>query len=97
MSERQGAREAAEISRLQEQIVALADADWVRPEDGRALLAALDRALRNVAGGDLPAARTQMERFIAEAQGLLEGGLLAGREGRPPLEAARALLARLRG
>jgi hypothetical protein len=75
----------------------LADADCVRPEHGSTLLAALDAALREATAGDMPAARAGIERFIAGAQGLLESGVLAGRDGRSPLAAARALLETLRG
>jgi hypothetical protein len=82
---------------LRQQILALADADCVLPEDGRALLAALDAALLELALGNVPAARAGIERFIAEAQRLIEAGVLAGRAGRPPIATARALLAALRG
>lgn len=87
----------AEIGMLRRQTVALADADRVLPEDGRALLAALDAALLELRTGDLPAAQAEIERFVAGAQRLIEAGVLAGREGHPPLTAARALLAELRG
>jgi hypothetical protein len=86
----------AEISMLRQQIVALADADYVLPEDGGALLAALDAAHRDLAAGNLPAAWAGMERFIAGAQDLMEAGVLARPAGHPPLEAARALLTALR-
>ena len=88
---------AGEIGRLREQIVGLADADCVCPEDGTRLLAALDRALRAAAAGDLPAVRAGIERFIAGIQGLLGVGLLAERDGCAPLATARALLDTLRG
>lgn len=97
MSEIRGGRVEVEIGMLRQQIVALADADCVLPEDGRTLLAALDAALREAASGDMPAARAGMERFIAGAHGLLAAGLLAGREGHPPLAAAHALLDTLPG
>jgi hypothetical protein len=86
-----------EISRLRQQILALADADCVRPGDGQALLTVLDGALQAIAAGDLPAARLGIEQFIAAAQGLIEAGVLAGREGRPSIEAAYLLLAALCG
>ena len=88
---------AGEIGRLREQIVGLADADCVRPEDEEALLSALDAALRELVAGDLPAARAGMERFLARAEGLIAAGVLAALESDPPLAAARALLAALRG
>jgi hypothetical protein len=87
---------AVEIGRLREQIVGLADADRVRPEDGAALLAALDTVRLALAAGHMAAARAGMEQFITEAQGLMAAGVLAA-EGDPPLAAARALLATLRG
>jgi hypothetical protein len=83
------------MGRLRLQCLALVDADCVLPEDGRALLAALDAALLGMTAGDLPAARAGIERFIAGAQRLIQAGRLAGRDGHPPLEAARALLAAL--
>jgi hypothetical protein len=86
-------RGAVEIGKLREQIVGLADADCVRPEDGEALLSALGE----LAAGDLPAARAGLEQFITEAQGLMAAGVLAAPEADPPLAAARALLATLRG
>jgi hypothetical protein len=97
MRETSSGHSEGEIGRLREQIVGLADADCVRPEDGSRLLAALDRALRAAAAGDLPAVRAGLARFIAGIQGLLGAGLLAEREGRPPLATARALLDMLRG
>jgi hypothetical protein len=45
----------------------------------------------------MPAARAGLEQFITEAQGLRAAGMLAAAEGDPPLAAARALLAALRG
>jgi hypothetical protein len=86
-----------EIGRLREQIVGLADADCVRPEDGEALLAALDAVLLALAAGHMPAARAGLARFVARAQGLMTAGVLAASEGDPPLAAARALLAEWRG
>jgi len=97
MGETSGASGAGEFGMLRQQILALADADCVLPEDGRALLAALDAALLDLAAGDNPAARVGIERFIAEAQRLIEAGVLAGRTGHPPLATARSLLAALRG
>ena len=103
MGETRGVRGEAEIGRLQQQILALTDADCLRPEDGRALLAALDAALEDLAAGDRSgatqgaAARADIQRFIERAQSLMEAGVLEGRAGRPPLETARALLAALRG
>jgi hypothetical protein len=97
MSEIRGGRIEVEIGMLRQQMVALADADCVLPEDGRALLAALDAALREAAAGDMPAARAGIARFIAGAHGLLAAGLLAGREGHSPLAAARSLLDTLPG
>jgi hypothetical protein len=88
---------AVEIGRLREQIVGLADADCVRPEDEEVLLAALDAVLLALAAGHMPAARAGLEGFIAEAQRLMTAGVLAGRAGDPLLAAARALLAALRG
>jgi len=90
-------RSEGEIGRLREQIVGLADADCVRPEDEEALLAALDAVLLALAAGHMPAARAGLEQFITEAQGLRAAGMLAAAEGDPPLAAARALLATLRG
>jgi hypothetical protein len=92
-----------EIGRLRQQMLALADADCVCPDDGSRLLAALDRALRAAAAGDRSVAtpgaavRAGIERFIAGIQGLLGAGLLAERDSRPPLASARALLDMLRG
>jgi hypothetical protein len=93
MGESRTASGKAEIGRLREQIVGLADADWVRPEDEGGLLAALDVALEELLAGDLPAARAGIERFIAAAQDLIAAGVLAGRVGCRSIEAARALLA----
>ena len=97
MRETRSGHSEGEIGRLREQIVGLADADCVRPEDGAALLAALDAALLALAAGHLPAARAGLEQFITEAQGLMAARVLAASEGDPPLAAARALLAALRG
>jgi hypothetical protein len=90
-------RGAVEIGRLREQIVSLADADCVRPEDEEVLLAALDAVLLALAAGHMPAARAGLEQFIAGAEGLIAAGVLAALESDPPLAAARALLAALRG
>jgi hypothetical protein len=86
-----------EIGMLRQQILALADADCVRPGDGEALLTALDVALQAIAAGNMAAARLGIEQFIAGAQALVEAGVLAGREGRPSIEAAHILLAALWG
>jgi hypothetical protein len=83
------------MARLREQIVGLADADCVRPEDEGLLLAALDAALLALSVGDLPAARAGLARFIAGAEGLIAARVLAARDGNPPLAAARALHAAL--
>jgi hypothetical protein len=87
----------AEIGTLRQRIQALLDADCVLPEDGGALLAALDAALQDLATGRTPAAGAGIQRFIERAQSLMEAGVLERRAGRPPLETARALLAALRG
>jgi hypothetical protein len=97
MEENRGASGAAEIGMLRQQILALADADCVRPEDEGALLVALDAALRELGVGDMPAARAGIERFIAGAQRLIEAGVLAGREGNAALEVARCILSRWSG
>jgi hypothetical protein len=92
VSEIQGASGEAEIGMLRQQILALADADCVLPEDEGALLAALDAALQELVAGDMPAARAGIERFIGAAHRLIEAGALAGREGNAALEAARRIL-----
>jgi hypothetical protein len=97
MRETRSGHSEGEIGRLREQIVGLADADCVRPEDGEALLSALDAALLALAAGHMPAARAGLEQFIAGAEGLIAAGVLAALESDPPLAAARALLATLRG
>jgi hypothetical protein len=97
MGESRGGSRAAEIGMLREQIVLLGDADCVRPEDEGTLLSALDAALQDMAAGDMPAARAGIERFIAAAEGLIAAEVLAAPEGRPPLEAASALLTVLSG
>ena len=97
MRQRNARSGAAEIDVLRQQILALADADCVRPEDERALLAALDAALLELMAGSMPGARAGIGRFTAGAQRLIEAGVLAGREGNATLAAARALLADLRG
>ena len=97
MRETRSGHSEGEIGRLREQIVGLADADCVRPEDGEALLAALDAALLALVAGHMPAARAGLERFVARAEGLIAARVLAASEGDAPLAAARALLAAWRG
>lgn len=97
MEEGQEGHGAVEIERLREQIVGLADADCVRAEDEEVLLAALDAVRLALAAGHMPAARAGLEQFIVGAEGLRAAGMLAAAEGDPPLAAARALLAALRG
>jgi hypothetical protein len=97
MGESLGGGGAAELERLRQQIVGLADADRVRPEEEEMLLAALDAALQDLAVGDMLGARKEIERFVAGAEGLIAAGVLAAPEGDPPLAAARALLAERRG
>jgi hypothetical protein len=97
MGERGGGSGAAAMERLREQMVGLADADRLRPEDEETLLAALDAALEELVAGDMAGARAGIERFVAGAEGLIAAGVLAAAEGDPPLAAARALLAEWRG
>jgi hypothetical protein len=97
MRETRSGHSEGEIGRLREQIVGLVDADRVRVEDEEALLSALDAVLLALVAGDLPAARAGLEQFITKAQGLMAAGVLAAPEADPPLAAARALLATLRG
>jgi hypothetical protein len=97
MRQARGASGGGEIGMLRQQILALADADCLRSEDEEELLSALDAVLLALAAGHMPAARAGLEQFIAGAEGLIAAGVLAALESDPPLAAARALLAALRG
>jgi hypothetical protein len=89
------------IAHLRQGVYAWMDADRVLPEEGAALLAALDAALLHLTAGDRSgatpgaAARTAVEQFIAGAQRFMEDEVLKEREGQGSLAATVALLAEL--
>jgi hypothetical protein len=97
MGESPGGSGEAEIGRLRQQIIGLADADCVRPEDEGELLAALDAALHELLADDRAASRAGIARFIEAVQRLIKAGVLAAAMGEPQLATARALLAALAG
>ena len=83
------------IAPLRQSVYAWMDADRVLPEEGSVLLAALDAALRHLTAGDLPAARTAIEQFIAGAQRFMEDEVLKERDGQGSLAVTVAMLAEL--
>jgi hypothetical protein len=85
------------IAPLQRGVLTWMDADRVLPADGSSLLAALDRALEGLTGGNPSAARAGIGAFIRRVEVLIEAGTLDAVDGRLPLETARALLTALRG
>jgi hypothetical protein len=80
---------ATELDRLYRLIEGLLDADILLPEEGRALLEAIDRARRCHREGDLEAAHRHWLRLGLAIQSLVENGRLKEAHGRAALAIVR--------
>jgi hypothetical protein len=80
---------ATEFDRLYRLIEGLLDADMLLPEEGGALLEALDRARRCHREGDLKAAHRHWLRLGRAIESLVENGRLEGAHGRAVLVLVR--------
>ena len=85
----EGARAA--IAPLQQSVLGWMDADRVLPADGSSLLAALERAVAGLTGENPAAARAGIVAFIGRVEALIGAGVLEAADGRPLIEAARAI------
>jgi hypothetical protein len=95
--DRPAARDAkTRIADLQQSVLAWMDADRVLPADGSSLLALLERTLAALTSENAAAARAGIEAFIAQVEALIDAGVLAAGDGRPPIEAAAVIGALLR-
>ena len=85
---------ATEFDRLYRLIEGLLDADILLPEEGRALLEAIDRAHRCHSEGDLEAAHRYWLRLVVAIASLVENGRLEEAHGRAALAILRQTLSR---